>query len=465
MASAKSQVKAIWLCDSCGHEQSKWTGQCLSCRQWNCLKEFKKPKVLGSENAHYTKAQESKIWRLNEVPTQECRRIPCKINEFDDVMGGGLVPGSMTLLGGEPGIGKSTLLLQLSQTFANQGQTVLYVSGEESLSQIALRAQRLHITADQLMLLSDARYEEVERKILECRPKIVIIDSIQILAKSHIPSAAGSPLQLRECTSSLLHLAKVNHISMILIGHITKSGDLAGPKVLEHMVDTVLTFESEPSGLLRFLRASKNRFGPTDELAVFSMGQTGLQALKNPSTFFLRQRQHHPEGSVICPILEGSRAFLIDVQALVCKSSYAQPMRKGSGIDGNRLTILLAVLQTRSPLSLFGCDVFINLSEGIKVQETSLDLAVLLAIASATYNKALIADTAVFGEVGLSGEVRPVKGCAQRIRELQYMGFKRCILSKANLQENTIEKNNIELIGVSHIDEALRQAFYTGTKV
>lgn len=459
-----AKAQSSWHCTSCQHVQPRWQGQCPKCGGWGTLEEVAPSRHLQSPKA---KRALSKVWTLGEIPLQGAKRASLGIPELDRCFGGGLVPGSLTLLGGEPGIGKSTLLLQVCEAQSRLGLDPLYISGEESLAQIALRAKRLGIEAQRLRLLSEVTLESIVQHLLELKPKLVIIDSIQVVAKADIPSAPGSPLQLRECTSALLHLAKQYGIAMILIGHITKSGDLAGPKVLEHMVDTVISFERDPSDSLRFLRINKNRFGPTDELALFSMERQGLIALESPSSYFVKQRSEDPIGSMVAPIVEGSRAFLLDVQALVCKSYYPTPMRKASGIDPSRLTILLAVLERYTPLSVAQCDVFVSLTEGLRVHDASLDLAILLAVASAAVSKPItlrqrggLLRCAASAEVGLNGQLRPVKRLEARAKELHWMGIDALITSdiaqqKPKRQDATEKTFPLDLVRARSVAQVL----------
>lgn len=447
-----------YSCSRCGHSQGKWEGKCPSCLEWGCLEE-----VILSKSRALGKGQQSKVWALSDIPLTGMQRLTTGMSEIDRCLGGGLTPGSLTLLGGEPGIGKSTLLLQICQSMEKNSSSILYVSGEESLSQIASRAARLGVKAQNLRLVSEVDLEVILEHCSRIKPSVVLIDSIQTVVKESLSSAAGSPLQLKECTSALLHVAKQQGIAIVLVGHITKSGDLAGPKVLEHMVDTVLSFEKDKTEELRFLRVTKNRFGPTDELALLSMDKNGLTPLESPSQYFVKQRQCDPVGSILVPVIEGSRAFVLDVQALVCKSCYATPMRKASGIDQSRLTILLAVLERYTSVSLGQCDIFVSLTEGFRVQDASLDLAILLAITSAALSQPIVLEGGRLGaaaEVGLNGQLRPVKHVAGRCKELHWMGVPAMLVSSTQSDPSKAKtEGKGRLIGVGTLSEALKMCF------
>lgn len=378
------------------------------------------------------------------------------MKEFDRLLGGGIVSGSLTLIGGDPGIGKSTLLLQISHSLAKQGLNVLYVCGEESVEQTVLRAQRLGIKSDKLYLLNETLFSAIKMHVEQLKPDILIVDSIQILYKSEIPSAPGSVSQVRELATEFMHLSKGMGISTFLIGHVTKSGEIAGPRVLEHIVDTVLDFEGDRHHGYRILRAVKNRFGPTDDIALFQMDTRGLSEVENPSVVFLQERIKENAGSVIIPTIEGSRAFLVEVQALVAPSAFATSSRKSTGIDANRLALLLAVLEKKVGYQLHHCDVFVSVAGGLKILEPAVDLGIALAILSSFGNKAIDSETVIFGEVGLGGEVRSVPKVESRIKEALHMGFTRCLLPKKNLAGLPKElSQKIELYGVERIEEAI----------
>lgn len=442
-------AKTLWKCSSCQHTTPKWAGQCHQCKAWNSLEEV----VVSQENTPKSPAKiESKLWKLQEVPAQDSLRKSTGIHELDRLLGGGIVPGSMILLGGDPGIGKSTLLLQVSANMSHKKQRVLYVSGEESIPQICLRAHRLSIQAENVFLLSETRMDQIKAHIEQEKPDLVIIDSIQIVYKSEIPSSAGSVVQVRECGAELLHTAKTHHIPVVLIGHVTKSGDLAGPRVLEHMVDTVLYFESDLHAGIRCLRAVKNRFGATDEIAVFHMKEKGLEEIANPSALFIRQDHEHHSGSAVVPILEGSRAILVEAQALVSRSFYPQPTRKASGFDPNRLAVLLAVLEKKVGIGLHTQDVFISIAGGLRVHEPAMDLAVAASIVSSLTSKPLDPRTAVMAEVALCGQLRPVARAELRLKELAHMGFKKCVVAKGRTK---LIHSSIQIIEVTSLKEAL----------
>lgn len=449
----KVKSKIIWLCSSCQTSSMKWAGQCHQCKEWNTLIEQEVASTPREKTSALTGKRE-KVWRLDEIDSIAPKRLLTGIGEFDRLIGGGIVPGSLLLLAGDPGIGKSTLLLQLSAKVSNQHQQkVLYVSGEESIPQICLRASRLGIKTKDLLLVSETRISAIRAHIEAERPALVIIDSIQIVYKEEIPSAAGSVVQVRECSSEFLHIAKSTGIPIILIGHVTKSGDLAGPRVLEHMVDTVLYFESDIEAGLRLIRGIKNRFGATDELAVFQMGHLGLEEVKNPSALFIKGAHGH-SGSSVAPSIEGSRAMLIEVQALVTKSFYPQPARRSTGLDPNRLAVLLAVLEKKVGLSLHTCDVFVSIAGGLRITEPAIDLAVAAAICSSLTSRAIDPKVALMGEIALSGDLRPVSRQSTRLKELSNMGFRSCIGSCSSSQETL----PIKIYPAKNLKEALLAA-------
>lgn len=451
--------KTFWSCKECGHKQIKWTGSCSLCGQWNTFAQEIEIDVKQKrfESKTVTVAQPM---RIQDVGDANFRRITTNMPEFDRLLGGGLVSGSLTLIGGDPGIGKSTLMLQISQSLAQQGLTVLYVCGEESVEQTSLRARRLNIASDSLYLLNETLYSHVKHHVDQLKPDVLIIDSIQILYKGEIPSAPGSVSQVREITTECMHLSKGLGVSTFLIGHVTKSGEIAGPRVLEHIVDTVLDFEGDRQHGYRLLRAVKNRFGPTDEIALFQMGIAGLTEVSNPSVVFLEERIKESTGSVIIPTVEGSRAMLIEVQALVAPSSFSTSTRRSTGLDQNRLALLLAVLEKRMGYHLYNCDVFVSIAGGMKIVEPAIDLGVLLAIASSFCNKSIDPETVILGEVGLGGEVRNVPRIESRLKEACHMGFRRCLLPKRNLKgiSNDIT-DKITLTGVDFVEEAIHELF------
>lgn len=449
-----SKVKSAWCCSDCGHKQLKWSGQCPTCRNWNCLQEEIEAAVKSRFEAAV--GRENKPMRLKEVPLHKTPRILSGMGEFDRLIGGGIVPGSLTLVGGEPGIGKSTLMLQLAFQLAKQGLLVLYISGEESLEQTTLRAQRLSIETDNLLVLSETHYSQIKAHVDAINPDIMIVDSIQIVYKADIASAPGSITQVRETTTEFMHLAKGRNIAIFLIGHVTKSGEIAGPKILEHLVDAVLYFEGDKQHQFRMIRVVKNRFGATDEIAVFTMHGSGLKEVPNPSEIFLEERKKGAIGSIIIPTLEGTRPILVEAQALVTDTSYPSPSRRAIGIDQNRLSLLLAVLDKRMGYQLHKCDVFVSIAGGLKIIEPAIDLGIILSVTSSLRGKAVDPDTVFIGEVGLGGEVRSVPRVESRVKEALHMGFKRCFIPKRSLKAFSKEmQEKIQLVGVEMVEEAV----------
>ncbi len=452
-----TKQKSAWFCSECGHKQFKWAGQCPQCSSWNTLhEELTIPDSQRRFEAQNTSS--SKPMRIREVPIGETPRIQTGIQEFDRLVGGGVVPGSLSLVGGDPGIGKSTLMLQLSHAFAKKGLIVLYVCGEESVEQTSMRAFRLGIDSDNLLLLSETQFSAIKMQIDQVNPDILVVDSIQIVYKSEIASAPGSVSQVRETTTEFMHLAKGRGISTFLIGHVTKAGEIAGPRVLEHLVDTVLYFEGDKQHDYRMIRVVKNRFGPTDEIAVFQMQGKGLIEVPNPSHIFLEERTKEVAGSVVIPTMEGTRTILIEAQALVTETVFSTPSRRSTGFDQNRLALLLAVLEKRMKYQLFRSDVFVSIAGGMRVDEPGADLGLLIAIASSLRNRRVDADTTVVGEVGLGGEVRSVTRIESRIKEALHMGFKHCIIPKRNLKGISEELHRkIQIRGVEYVDEAVNE--------
>lgn len=452
-----TKQKSVWYCSECGHKQLKWAGQCTQCSQWNTFQE----EIETNASSRRFEAQpvaSSRPIRLKEVTIGNTPRILTHINEFDRLIGGGIVPGSLTLVGGDPGIGKSTLLLQLSNALAKQGLTILYVCGEESVEQTSMRAQRLGIDSDNLLLLNETNYSIIKTHIDQVNPDILIIDSIQIVYKSEITSAPGSVSQVRETATEFMHLAKGRGIATFLIGHVTKSGEIAGPRVLEHLVDSVLYFEGDKQHDFRLIRVVKNRFGPTDEIAVFQMQAKGLAEVPNPSQIFLEERKKGVIGSVIIPTIEGTRPILIEAQALVTDTVFSTPSRRCAGLDQNRLALLLAVLEKRMGYHVHKCDVFVSIAGGMRILEPSIDLGVLLAVASSMRNRVLNNDAVVVGEVGLGGEVRSVIRVESRIKEAINMGFRCCLIPKRNLKGLSDEvRQKISIIGVEFVEEAVER--------
>lgn len=446
--------KSVWFCNECGHKQIKWAGQCPQCSQWNTLLE--EVEISGGRRFEAQPQASSRPVRLKDISQADTPRVETHLKEFDRLIGGGIVPGSLALVGGDPGIGKSTLMLQLSNALAKQGLLVLYVCGEESVEQTSLRARRLGIDTDNLLLLSETNFGLIKAQIDLINPDVLIVDSIQIVYKSEITSAPGSVSQVRETTTEFMHLAKGRGISTFLIGHVTKSGEIAGPRVLEHLVDTVLYFEGDKQHHYRMVRVVKNRFGPTDEIAVFQMGAAGLTEVSNPSQIFLEERTRQTIGSVIIPTLEGTRPIMIEAQALVTDTVFPAPSRRCAGMDLNRLALLLAVLEKRMGYQLFRCDVFVSIAGGLRVLEPGIDLGILLAVVSSLRNLIIDSDTAVVGEVGLGGELRTVPRIESRLKEAIHMGFKCCLIPKRNVKGISDEiRQKIAVVGVSFVEEAI----------
>ncbi len=445
-----TKQKVVWCCAECGHSQTKWSGQCAQCSKWNTFHEEISIESVSSRFSSAS-ALPSKPVRVGEVQLEKTPRIQTQMGEFDRLLGGGIVPGSLMLVGGDPGIGKSTLLLQASHACAKQGLTVLYVCGEESVAQTSMRAKRIDVSSDNLLLLSETNFSLIKNQIEQIAPDIVIIDSIQIIYKSEIPSAPGSVSQVRETATELMHLAKGKGISIFLIGHVTKSGEIAGPRVLEHLVDTVLYFEGDRQHNYRMMRVVKNRFGSSDEIAVFQMQERGLAEVTNPSQIFLEERMRESSGSVVIPTVEGTRPILVEVQALVTDTVYATPSRRCAGLDPNRLALLLAVLEKRVGYQLHNRDVFVSIAGGLKIVEPAIDLGVILAVASSLTNRRVDPDTVVIGEVGLGGEVRSIGRIQERLKEASHMGFKKAVIPKRNLEPNM----PIEVLGIERVEEAI----------
>lgn len=445
-----AKSKTAFFCKECGFESSKWMGQCPGCRQWDT---FAEEPVVKKRAVMNTGLRLSEPELLSMVETSEDQRTLTGIEEFDRVLGGGIVTGSLVLVGGDPGIGKSTLLLQMCRELSAKQLKILYISGEESLKQIKMRADRLGTFAGELLLLSETNLDLIEDTIRKLMPQVVIIDSIQTMYKEEIGAAPGSVSQVRETTGILMQLAKGLSISIFIVGHVTKEGVVAGPRVLEHMVDTVLYFEGESKASYRILRAVKNRFGSTNEIGVFEMRDKGLVEVSNPSEFMLQGKPEDEPGSVVAASMEGTRPILIEVQALICQTNFNMPRRTAAGTDYNRVNLLMAVLEKRLGIQMSGMDAYINVAGGMKINEPALDLAIILAILSSYKNRTLDNNTLVFGEVGLTGEVRAVNMAEQRVIEAEKMGYSTVILPQTN-KEN-ISRSNIKLIGVKNIREVI----------
>ncbi len=451
MAKEKSQ----FVCNSCGNVTSKWSGQCSACKEWNCIDEVKvqATTVTGKTNRYANYSGEVSIKKLGQVSAEKQLRTTSHINELDRVLGGGLVPGSVILLGGDPGIGKSTLLLQVSAQIATAIEP-LYVTGEESLSQIAMRARRLSLNVDDLDAMAETSVERIISTCLQKKPDLVIIDSIQTLFSEQLTSIPGSVSQVKEAAAQLVRMAKQNKITVILVGHVTKDGSIAGPRILEHMVDTVLYFESDGNSRYRVLRALKNRFGAVNEIGVFAMTETGVKEVENPSAIFLSEREENKPGSVVMVTREGTRPLLVEIQALVDQSPLGNPRRLSVGLEHNRLAMLLAVLHRMCHLAIHDHDVFLNAVGGMKITETAADLAIIVAILSSFKNRYLPKDTIVFGEVGLTGEVRPVYNGEDRLKEAANHGFKTAIVPKANAGK-WVKSLPIKIITVDQVNQVL----------
>ena len=452
-----AKSKTVYTCTECGASESKWQGQCPSCMAWNTLVESVAETSV-SNNRYSNKfeglTQSSTLQKLSSIQAADIERTPTGISEFDRVLGGGLVEGGVVLIGGDPGIGKSTLLLQVLCHLGKSAQAI-YVSGEESPQQIAMRAKRLGLDASQVELLAEINLEKILATLQTHKPNIAVIDSIQTVYSEALQSAPGSVAQVRECSAQLTRLAKQLGITVILVGHVTKEGSLAGPRVLEHIVDTVLYFEGDQNSSFRLIRAFKNRFGAVNELGVFAMTEHGLREVSNPSALFLSHHEDQVAGSCITVTMEGTRPLLIEIQALVDESHAPSPKRLATGLEQNRLAMLLAVLNRHAGIPCFNQDVFINAVGGVKIAEPAVDLAVLLSIVSSLKNKPLDSKLIVFGEVGLAGEVRPVQGGLVRLKEAAKLGFTKAIVPKANAPKTKMA--GLEVIAVERLEQALKQ--------
>ncbi|MCR4993050.1 MAG: DNA repair protein RadA [Lachnospiraceae bacterium] len=450
-----AKAKSVFFCKECGAESPKWLGQCPSCKAWDSMvEEPNAGKKTVNKAASASPVKRAMPEKLSTVKVQNDLRLVTGVEEFDRVLGGGIVDSSLVLVGGDPGIGKSTLLLQICRILAGLDVDVLYISGEESVGQIKMRADRLGDFKGDIELLSENNLDNIEELVIEKRPKVVVIDSIQTMFREDIAAAPGSVSQVRETTGSLLRLAKGYGITIFIVGHVTKEGVVAGPRVLEHMVDTVLYFEGDNSTDYRVLRAVKNRFGSTNEVGVFEMRGDGLKEVRNPSEYMLQGTPIGEPGSVITATMEGTRPIMLEIQALCCQTSLNIPRRTAVGIDYNRVNLLMAVLEKKLGLKLSFCDAYVNVAGGMKVNEPALDLAIVMALLSSYSNKALGEKTIVFGEVGLTGEVRGVSQAEQRVAEAKQLGFESIILPKVNLK--SVKNCGLKLTGVGHITELMR---------
>lgn len=446
--------KSVFFCQSCGFESAKWMGQCPGCREWNTfVEETVVTAAGGKKKINHGKREEPTL--LSKVSGEDTIRVSTGIDEFDRVLGGGIVSGSMVLVGGDPGIGKSTLLLQMCLLLASKNHKVLYISGEESLQQIKIRADRLGNFQGDLLMLCETDLETIQEVIERMKPELVVIDSIQTMCKGDVSSAPGSVSQVRESTGVFMKIAKTLGITVFIVGHVTKEGVVAGPRVLEHMVDTVLYFEGERHAVYRILRSVKNRFGSTNEIGVFEMGQTGLKEVLNPSQYLLDGRPEGASGSVVACLMEGTRPVMVEVQALVCRTNFNMPRRTSAGMDYNRVNLLMAVVEKRLGMSLSNWDAYVNIAGGMKLNAPALDLAVIAAIISSYKDLPIDEKTVLFGEVGLSGEVRGVSMAAQCVQEARKLGFNRCIMPRVNL--TGLKVDGIELIGIDDLHGLVKQ--------
>ncbi len=449
-----AKSKTIFVCSECGNESSKWLGKCPACNSWNTFYEQKVVETKAGAHKDLAKS-ENKPQKLNSYEAKETLRTSTGFGELDRVLGGGLVKGSLVLLGGEPGIGKSTLILQICDKVKGKGK-VLYVSGEESAEQIKMRADRLGIHNDDILFLGETDIDVVNQAIIEVNPKLVIIDSIQTMYSEEISAAAGSVSQVREITSQVMRVCKSRAITTIIIGHVTKEGNIAGPRVLEHMVDTVLYLEGERYFSYRVLRGVKNRFGSTNEIGMFEMNEEGMCEITNPSDILISEREDNPAGSCIVSSIEGTRAILIELQALTTQSIFGFPKRTANGTDYNRLALLIAVLEKRAGIMLGSQDIYLNLVGGIRVNEPSIDLGMMMAVVSSFKNVAIPKDMVIIGEVGLTGEVRRINLIDKRLKEAEKLGFKSCIIPESN-KKDLKETYKLDIISVSNINEAMKK--------
>ena len=456
---AKSKKNSIFFCQECGYESSKWLGQCPGCRQWNTMVEETVSEGPPSAGKRPGKV-EAKPVTLDEINMQTGERISTGFLELNRVLGGGILPGSLLLVGGDPGIGKSTLLLQVCKSLSEQGKSVLYISGEESLQQIKVRAERIGTFGASLQLLCETNLSVIETIITAQMPQCVIIDSIQTMYHENVSSSPGSVSQVREATGLFLRLAKSLHISIFIVGHVTKEGVVAGPRILEHMVDTVLYFEGDRYAAYRILRSVKNRFGSTNEIGVFEMREKGLCEVANPSEYMLSGKPAGASGSVVACSMEGSRPILIEIQALVCRTNFGIPRRTAAGTDLNRVNLLMAVLEKRLGMPLSGCDAYVNIAGGIRMSEPAVDLGIVLALASSFQEKVISDKMIAFGEVGLSGEVRAVNMAQQRVAEAKKLGFEAVMVPFVSM-DSLKNISGIKIIGVRNVREAIRSAVFS----
>lgn len=452
-----AKVKSTFECMACGYQSPKWMGKCPNCGAWNQMEEVIEHKQKGPKNAISESQSDNKVEKLKDITKESVPRDHTQMKELDRVLGGGIVPGSLILIGGDPGIGKSTLLLQVC-AMLSQKHPVLYISGEESVRQTKLRADRLLEDAGELDVYAETNLQIIHETVKKTKPKFLVIDSIQTIFHPEVTSAPGSVSQVRECTQELMRIAKQMNIATFIVGHVTKEGQIAGPRLLEHMVDTVLYFEGDTHHSYRILRAVKNRFGSTNEMGIFEMKNTGLKEVLNPSEMFLEERTKNVAGSTIVATMEGTRPLLVEVQSLVTPTSFHNPRRMASGVDHNRLSLLMAVLEKKQGYLLQQQDAYVKVAGGVKLDEPAVDLSVIVSIASSYNDKPTRGDDCFIGEVGLTGEVRRVARIEQRVQEAEKLGFKRVIIPKNNIGGWDFP-GNIEVIGVTNINEALKIAF------
>ena len=455
---AKARTKTSFFCQQCGTESLKWVGRCPGCGEWNTMVEELKPTKAEQRRGFVASESMAKPQRLQEIETKEEARIQTSMSELNRVLGGGIVRGSLVLCGGEPGIGKSTLLLQTAQDLAHKNVQVLYVSGEESARQIKLRAERLGVSSEHLYIYAETDLTLIERQIQQLKPEFVIIDSIQTIHMPEVTSAPGSVSQVRECTAQLMKIAKIGGISVFIVGHVTKDGNIAGPRLLEHMVDTVLYFEGDRHHTYRILRAVKNRFGSTNEIGIFDMKEEGLDEVTNASEVFLEDRTKGLPGTAIMASIEGTRPILVEIQSLLTPTSFGNPKRMASGVDHNRVSLILAVLEKRMGFFLQNQDAYVKVTGGVKLDEPAVDLAIVASIVSSYKDKMTPSGDVYMGEVGLTGEIRRVSRIEERVKEAKKLGFTRAIIPKKNIGGWTAPKG-MEIVGVDTISDALKAMF------
>lgn len=447
-----AKEKQVFFCKECGYESAKWQGQCPGCRAWNTFVEEKV--TVGAQKRSSARRDAVAPTSILKVTTADESRIKTNINELDRVLGGGIVKGSLVLVGGDPGIGKSTILLQMCRNLVHGGTEVLYVSGEESMAQIKMRAERIGTFEKDMLLLCDNDMDNISSVIQKSNASVVIIDSIQTMVVEEVGTAPGTVTQVREVTARLMQLAKQEDIAIFIVGHVTKEGTVAGPRTLEHMVDSVLYFEGDSNNGFRLLRGVKNRFGSTNEIGVFTMTETGLEEVDNPSQMMLNGRPRGVPGSVVVSSVEGTRPILVELQALVCQTNFNMPRRTSVGVDYNRVNLIMAVLEKRVGMNLWGYDAYVSIAGGMRISDPAIDLGVACAIASSMKNKPVGDDVMIIGEIGLAGEIRGVSNVLQRVREADKMGFKTCIIPKSNY-DKSMEKLGIRVVCVSSLAEAL----------